>query len=217
MATRKRAKRKSKSGTAGSGSGTYSDIPPVLPFREAVIALLRWFDRARLTGVVIGGVAVALLGRARQTRDLDALAVTAYDHDDWPFLFSSARETGFVPREADPVGFAQQTRMVLLRHVDTGIEVDVSIGLLPFEHEVIARATVVEVAGVRLPLPTPEDLIVMKAVAHRPQDLADIDTLLSINRGLDRRRIRRLVGAFAAALEMPEIVDGLENLLRKRR
>jgi hypothetical protein len=70
--------------------------------------------------VVIGGVAVALLGRARYTRDLDALALTADGRDNWPALFNSARDTGFTPRAADPVGFAERTRMVLLRHVDTG-------------------------------------------------------------------------------------------------
>lgn len=217
MAKRIRGRRKPRSGTAGSGSAAQSANSPVLPFREAVIALLRWFEHARLTGVVIGGVAVALLGRARYTRDLDALALTADGRDNWSALFSSARDTGFTPRADDPVGFAERTRMLLLRHVDTGIDVDVSIGLLPFEHEVIARATVIDVAGITLPLPTPEDLIVMKAIAHRPRDLADIETLVSINPRLDRRRIRRIVRAFAGGLDMPEIINGLERVLRKRR
>jgi len=37
----------------------------------------------------------------------------------------------------------------------------------------LTRAVWVEVGGIRVPLPRPEDLIILKAVAHRPQDLAD--------------------------------------------
>src|SRR5437773_9749809 len=106
-----RGRLKPRSGTAGSGSAAQSAHSPVLPFREAVIALLRWFEHARLTGVIIGGVAVALLGRARYTHDLDALALTADGRDNWPALFNSARDTGFTLRAADPVGFAARTRM----------------------------------------------------------------------------------------------------------
>jgi hypothetical protein len=41
--------------------------------------------------------------------------------------------------------------------------------------------------GVRVPLPIPEDLIVMKAVAHRPQDLADIESILVAHPKLNLR------------------------------
>ena len=67
----------------------------------------------------------------------------------------------------------------------------------------MARAHWAELSGVRLPLPLPEDLIVMKAVAHRPQDLTDIEAILAAHPKTNLRRVRRWVREFAAALEIP--------------
>ncbi|MFZ5453111.1 MAG: hypothetical protein ACOZF2_14735 [Thermodesulfobacteriota bacterium] len=60
----------------------------------------------------------------------------------------------------------------------------------------------------------------MKAVAHRPQDLADIEAILAAHPKINTRRVRRWVREFAVALEIPEILTDLEALLaqgRKRR
>lgn len=57
----------------------------------------------------------------------------------------------------------------------------------------------------------------MKALARRPQDIADIAGIIEVQRHLDIERIRRWVREFSAILEMPEILDDLEVLLRRRR
>jgi predicted nucleotidyltransferase len=100
------------------------------------------------------------------------------------------------------------------------LDADVVFGSLPFERKTVARAVWIDLGGVRVPLPHPEDLIIMKAVAHRPQDLADIEAILAVQARLNLRRVRRWVQAFAEALSMPEIFHDLETLLsqsRKRR
>jgi hypothetical protein len=66
-------------------------------------------------------------------------------------------------------------------------------------------------------LATPEDLIVMKAVAHRARDLGDIEGLLTAHPRLDRVRVRRLVRKFAAVLEAPEVLEDLESALARSR
>jgi hypothetical protein len=63
--------------------------------------------------------------------------------------------------------------------------VDISFGALPFEEEAIARAVEGKVGKIRLPLPTPEDLVIMKAVAHRPRDAVDIEAVLDAHPKLD--------------------------------
>jgi hypothetical protein len=73
----------------------------------------------------------------------------------------------------------------------------------------------VQVAGVPVPLPTPEDLIIMKAVAHRERDMLDIEGLLATHPSLDVSRVRFWVRAFADALESPEIYDDLERQLQR--
>jgi predicted nucleotidyltransferase len=107
-----------------------------------------------------------------------------------------------------------------VRHQESGIDVDIVFGSLPFEKEAVARATWVEIGGVHVPLPLPEDLIIMKAVAHRHQDLADIEAIIAAHPKFNLRRVHRWVREFAAALTMPEILHDLEALIsqhRKRR
>ncbi len=58
-------------------------------------------------------------------------------------------------------------------------------------------------------LPTPEDLIILKAVAHREQDLLDIRAVVASHPNLDRQRIGRWVREFAQVLEMPELWDDI--------
>lgn len=53
----------------------------------------------------------------------------------------------------------------------------------------------------------------MKGGARRPRDLEDIRAVIAAHPDLDRDRIRRLVGEFAAALEMPEIWDDIAPLI----
>jgi len=50
-----------------------------------------------------------------------------------------------------------------------------------------------------------EGLIILKAVAHRFQDLLDIQALIEANPNLDRERIQSWVLQFAEALDMPEL------------
>jgi len=180
---------------------------PVAPLRD----LVHWWKSVRAQGIVIGGLAVALLGRPRVTRDIDALVLLEEEH--WPAFLDAGRQFGFAPREADVLAFAHEARVLLLRHQPTAINIDVTLGHLPFEEEAVARATVVRVAGTSVPLPTPEDLVIMKAVAHRERDLLDIEGLMAAHPDLDLKRVRRWVRSFADALEMPEIYDDMQQRL----
>jgi predicted nucleotidyltransferase len=107
--------------------------------------------------------------------------------------------------------------VLLLRHEPSGIDLDVSLGALPFEEDMIRRARRHRVGSIRIPLPTPEDLIVMKAIAHRPRDVGDIESILEANPRIDEERVLGLVREFAAVLEAPELATDLERLLNNRR
>jgi hypothetical protein len=175
---------------------------------------MRWWESQHAQGVVIGGLAASLLGRPRMTRDVDALVILPEDR--WAAFLEAGSAFGFVPRGADALAFAREARALLVRHQPTGIDVDVALGCLPFEEEAVARATAVQVAGVSVPLPTPEDLVIMKAVAHRERDVGDIDGLLTAHPDLDVDRVRHWVRAFADALEAPELYDDLQLQLERR-
>ena len=192
-----------------------AEAKALMPLREALGDLVSLFRAERVPGVLIGGVAASFLGRPRFTRDIDAIVVLG--EEGWGEFLSAAARFRFAPRRSDALAFAKQARVLLLRHEPSGIEVDVVFAGLPFEEEAIARAVWVECEDIRLPLPTPEDLLIMKAVANRPRDLADVEALLDCHRNLNVRRIRRWVREFAAALDRPEILSDLERALARRR
>jgi hypothetical protein len=68
---------------------------------------------------------------------------------------------------------------------------------------------------VRTRLPQIEDLLIMKAVAQRPQDLRDIEGLLDAHPDTDLERVLATVREFAAALTMPDLLDGFERVLER--
>jgi len=187
-------------------------LQPLLAPIAAVQKMIEQFDNR---GMIIGGVAASLLGQPRLTADADALLLLSIE--EVPLLIELAQREGLQPRLPDVVDFARRSRVVLLRHEQSGIDVDISLGLLPFEVEAVERSQEHQAGSLRLRLPTPEDLIILKAVAHRPKDLQDIEAVIAAQPQLDAKRIAFWVQQFAELLEMPELWLDLEKLLNQPR
>ncbi len=188
-----------------------NELPPSVV--QTATALMRWLRAARVEGAVIGGVAVSLLAEPRFTKDVDA--VIWLESSQWERFLASGAKQGFVPRYAAPLEFARQNRILLLTHQPTKTDVDISLGGLPFEREAIDRAVSMKLGRATIKLASPEDLMVMKAVANRPRDWADVDSLLSAFPNADLKRVRHWTSEFAAVLEAPEISDDLERVLKR--
>jgi predicted nucleotidyltransferase len=181
-------------------------------FQNPLQALLKLLKEGNIPHVLIGGLAVSQLSRPRLTADIDVL--TYLDHDSRiPKLIESTTSAGFSLRIQEAEAFARQNRVLLLIHDQTRIPVDLSLGILPFEREVIERSSRVSAGHLQLPLPSVEDLIILKAVAHRAVDLQDIAALVEAHPNLDRTRIEQVVDEFAEALEMPEILEDVRSIL----
>jgi len=178
---------------------------------ESLERLLSQFDHQ---GVVIGGIAVSLLGEPRFTEDLDALVLLSLE--DIPLFLEIAQQEGIEPRIPQAEEFARRHRVLLLRHTVSKTDIDISLGVLPFEQEIVARSIVHEVDDtLRIRIPTPEDLIIMKAVAHRPKDLLDIQNIIHSHPNLDRGRIQDWVTQFANLLERPELWQDIAGLFKE--
>jgi hypothetical protein len=184
------------------------------PFLKVLADLTGWLDGAGVPAMVVGGVAASIMGRPRATRDIDSLAIVP--EENWPALLTAAQSHGIVARIEQPLEFARRTRVLLVRHADTGIDIDVIFGRLPFEEEAIARGELHNLAGLHVKLPQVEDLMIMKAIAGRPQDLRDIEGLLDVHPDADIDRVRRWVREFSVAVTMPDMLDDFERLLARR-
>jgi hypothetical protein len=183
-------------------------LTPLLAPLLALQNLIQVFDDQ---GVIIGGVAASLLGTPRFTVDLDAVLMVSVQNI--PDLLLEAERLGIEPRISDPIGFAHRTRVLLLRHIPSGTDIDISLASLPFEVEMVQRSIVVEISSLKLHLPTPEDLIILKAVANRPKDFEDIRAIAAGHPDLDQERVRYWVEQFGAALDLPDLWVNIQNLL----
>ena len=182
------------------------------PYREPLESLQNLIARFNHKGVVIGGIAVSVLGRARFTEDLDAMFLLSIQ--DIPRFLDEAKKEGIEPRVENAVEFAKKRRVLLLRHTITDTGIDISLGIMPFEQEIIERSTVQAFDDtLQVRLPTPEDLIIMKAIAHRPKDMEDIRTLAAKYRNLDIPRIKRWVKNYAELLYEPGLWEEIRKIL----
>lgn len=179
----------------------------------ALADLASWLESLHQPSMVIGGVAASALGRPRLTQDIDALALIPEAH--WESGVAAAQQFGIAPRIAGVVDFARRSRVLLLRHTASGIDIDIVIGSLLFEQEACSQSKVHDIDGVMIRLPRVEDLLIMKAVARRPKDLQDIEGLLEAHPDADLRFVRRWVGEFAVATSMPDMIEELEKILAR--
>ena len=177
--------------------------------------LVNWLDAARVPSMVIGGIAASILGRPRLTQDIDALALLA--ESDWARAIDVAAHHGIVPRIENPLDFARRSRVLLMTHEASGIDMDIAFSSLSFEQTAIEMSEVHDVGGLRVHLPRIEDLLVMKAVAGRPKDLQDIEGLLAAHPNAKIAVARQWIREFAIAMSMPDILDEFDKLVARSK
>ncbi len=175
---------------------------------DALQHLIKRFDNH---GVIVGGIAASLLGQPRLTVDLDAVILLSMD--DLPKLIEAGEAEGMSARISDAETFARKNRVLLLQHESSGISINISLGILPFEIEMVERGQEFKLGELSVRLPTAEDLIIMKAIAYRAKDLEDIKGIAASHPNLDKERIQYWVEQFAAALELPNLWGEIEKLL----
>jgi hypothetical protein len=192
-------------------------VPETFPgsLRSALADLTDWLNASHIPAMVIGGVAASVLGRPRFTQDVDALAILP--EGDWQRAIDGAAGFGIFPRISDTLEFARRSRVLLMRHAQSGIDLDITFGGLPFEESAVENSQLHDVGGIPVKLPRVEDLLVMKAIAGRPKDLEDIRGLLTANPGADIAAARRWIREFATATGMSDMLEEFDRLVEQRR
>ena len=180
---------------------------------EALEALTRGLTECGAPWTVIGGIAVIARGVRRFTTDVD-VAVRG-DAVSIETLLQTLAKVAIIPRIDDAAAFAAANLVLLLRHRETGVDLDVSLAWSAFEHDALATSTMTSFGRVRAPMCTAENLVVFKAIAGRPKDTEDAEALLALYPDIDRARVRARVAELAALAEVPEILTALDNLLQR--
>jgi predicted nucleotidyltransferase len=185
----------------------------MIPLLAAALEVHTFLDEQGWPFCLIGGLAVVRWGEPRTTQDVDVTLLTGFGSEE---SFVDPILARFRSRRSDARDFALLRRVLLVESTN-GRGVDISLGGLPFERDVVRRASHYTFArGCRLRTCSAEDLVVMKAFAGRMQDWRDVQTVLLRQAGrLDLAYIRRQLAPLVELKEQPEILDRLEAMFRE--
>lgn len=188
-------------------------------FEELVAALdeLRtFFEERGWSHCLVGGLAANRWGEVRHTQDIDLVVLTEIGDesdviDEMLNVFSV--RAGRFGSKAKGKSFALQYRVLLLQTA-AGVPIDVALGATSFEAEMLNRAKLVAIAGKhKFRTASPEDIIVMKAIAARAHDWRDIEGIIVRQGGqLDWAYIERWLDPLLEIMELPERREELKAL-----
>lgn len=159
----------------------------------------------------IGGIAVQRWGMPRFTQDVDITLLAGFGAEE-NFIDPLLRR--FPGRLSDARQFALQRRVLLARTAD-GVDLDFSLGALPFEERCVERASTWKLnEQFSLTTCSAEDLIVHKVFAGRDRDWSDIESVLARQHGrLDLAHVRRELPPLLELKEDSESFSKLERLI----
>ena len=165
---------------------------------------LRWF--------VFGAQAVNVWGAPRLSADVD---VTLEYTGEIPVLLADLRGAGFESRISFDEEFIRRTRVLPLLHAATRMPLDVVLAGPGIEEQFLSRTILVDIGGARVPVISPEDLLVTKILAGRPKDIEDVRGVLrERGRRLDLDRVRSTLKLLEQALGQSDLLPLFEEQIR---
>lgn len=170
--------------------------------KEIALIMNRLPDRGTIEGyVLIGGLSVSVWGQPRGTRDIDLL-VSLEATEKIPALITVLKNDGFTAELCkgsitDPVPY-------LVRAHKKDVPIDIIIATRKMEDEAVANAVDIDFKGVKIPVISPEYLIIMKLKAGGPMDLLDVKELL-LSKKLNMESITSLAKRFRVDKRLAKI------------
>ncbi len=165
-----------------------------LPIQRFLLEAIGVLNRLGIPYVIMGGFAVRTWGVPRPTYDAD-LAISV-DESRMQLLLRSLEEAGFeVPEEytkgfLDIVAGMEKARVTRFES-RTVWDVDLFIVRGPFLESALARGLVRQLEGRDVRVMSPEDVVLLKLIAHRRKDQLDVEEILRITLDLDRDHLRQ--------------------------
>ena len=183
--------------------------PPLVRLTLKVRSLL---NRLKIPYLVIGGMAVGIVGEPRFTQDLDIDLFLR--EEDLPSFLKAAKKRSFAFSERQILLSVRSTGTFSIREND--VHVDFIIASTPLEAEALKRRKTFKLFGVSMPFPSPEDLILLKIIPGRMSDLADAESIVARHRSkLDTAYLERWARRLSEDQENPRIWGTLRKLLRE--
>ncbi len=177
---------------------------------DAAKELQEFFFTRKWKFCFIGGLALQRWGEPRVTQDVDCTLFTGFGKEE---AYVSELTEHFAARINNAEQFALANRVLLLQS-ESGIGIDIALGGLTYEMDVVNRASDFEfLPSVVLRTCSAEDLIILKAFADRTRDWADIEgILLRSGADLEWKLVYSELQPLCELKECPRIVERLRGL-----
>jgi hypothetical protein len=177
-------------------------------FAEQLASVGRALTSLGAEYMLIGGLAVGVWSEPRATKDCDlSVRVMATPTD----LASALATAGLEVTRGDLAraqAAGEAVRLGRRDRPDEPIVVDLLFATTPFEVDALRRRQSLRVLGVEMPVAAPEDLLVFKLIAGRPQDMADASQLFALHAAsFDLERVRRWCREFGVEDRLTSFVD----------
>lgn len=173
--------------------------------------IVNFLNKEKYEYIIIGGLAAGLLGEPRVTGDVD-IDILLGDKEILDFL-RKAKRAGFKFNSAACKKQALATGTFQINYGD--FHIDFIIASIALEKEAFKRKKAVKLYNIKGFFPTPEDLILLKIVPARPQDLLDAQRIVARHKGkLNLEYLRRQAQALSDEAQDARIVTELEKLLK---
>ncbi len=178
---------------------------------EAVRSFVGLFEQIGVPYAIMGGLAVRIHALPRPTFDVDFTA--CLPRDALPGLYHAAEKLGFSIPPAQRTGWVDQVHgLPVIKFQwflgDRAIDVDVFLAETPFQRQLLDRRQRHGAEGWEGWFVTAEDLILLKLLADRPKDRADIADIFFIQSQLDESYMKGWA-------EKLGVADALEAVIKR--
>lgn len=175
--------------------------------------LTQLLEAEKIDYVVMGGMAVRVYGIPRATYDLDF--TLSLPRGELPRLYDLFEKKGYTIPESYRQGWVDTVAEMPLVKCRVylsgqGIDLDFFLAESPFQNSVMQRKRREQVNGCTVWLVSPEDLILLKLVANRDRDRADIGDVLFTQGTLDRAYLVKWAEALGVGERLEEVLRKVE-------
>ena len=172
----------------------------------------RNLNQAGIDSIVIGGMAVAVWGEPRLTRDVD-LKVLVSREQAAMLLELLGRE--YRSLADDPAATLRRQGLLFVEDLD-GTRIDLLLADTPYDIHAIQRRQAYEVQpGILIQICSPEDLIIYKMISTRPRDAEDVEGIIRRQKeSLDAPYILVWLRQFEQALDDSTLVKEFQRLMK---
>lgn len=150
---------------------------------ETLEQFIAWLESQAVDYALIGGLAAGYWGEERFTKDIDFTVILSASQ--WAQLLSIARTNSDITIDqiCEEAGY-DVPHLLRIRYKQYPI--DLLISLTPFQESLVQRAVTVTRGKSLVRMATPEDVIVTKLIANRPQDIVDVSKIVRRLSDLDQ-------------------------------